>query len=62
MAAPVSAFAEAGSTGGTIGKQDKSASGGEVPAGPERGRPSVGTSATVAWRIVTDMTTQTVLP
>jgi hypothetical protein len=29
-AAPVPAFAQAGSTGGTIGKQDKSASGGEV--------------------------------
>lgn len=36
MAAPVPEFAQAGSTGGKVGKQDKSASGGEVPARAHR--------------------------
>jgi hypothetical protein len=38
LAAEPAAFAQAGSTGGTVGKQDKSVSGGEENEGPSGGR------------------------
>jgi hypothetical protein len=61
LAAGTTAFAQAGSTGGSVGKQDKSISGGEEqPAAPAVAQPSPN-EAERAWAVTKDTTSPAVL-